>query len=121
MTFLRRRVSGLTPERQNEPDGQKNPQGQSYPEELKKRRAQELAGGKAQLLAYPNPGTDIVNIQADGAVARGAAGGQQEQSNQEDAHDDSQPVHDESDVGLLPCPMRLTGCALHGAAFYLLI
>jgi len=85
-----------SPKGEHEPDSQKNPQCKGYPDDLKKRRAQELAGGKSQLLAHPNPGTDIVNVQANRTVAGGPVGGQKAESNDEDADDDPQGIHNRS-------------------------
>jgi hypothetical protein len=96
---LRARGCACSPEGEHEPDGQENSCCQRQSHEFEKNRAEEFTGGKAQLLAQPNPGTDVENIKANRAVAGCPTGGIKEQGNHEDASHDPQRIDESSYVG----------------------
>jgi hypothetical protein len=113
-------VCAGSPKGEHEPDGQENPRGQCQPDEFKKKRTEDFVGGKAQLLAQPNPGTDVENIKANCAVAGCAAGRIKDQGNNEDAHDDPQNIEEGSYVGQFLCYSQLPSGPFTAAALYLL-
>jgi hypothetical protein len=87
-----------SPEGEHEPDGQENSCCQRQSHELEKDRAEDFTGGKAQLLAQPNPGTDVENIKANRAIAGCPTGGIKEQGNNEDASHNPQRIDESSYV-----------------------